>query len=489
MPFLVEDQGRKNQPQILFARLTNPLRYSSCVLAGVRSGWNQTNPSRLRRVPALAAAIVALQIAVGWLLSNDTKAAIAAAVVIPAMAMLIIRPQWLWLIAFPANYLYWRVGPSRVDLSLADVAVVLAMIAALPSVPWRSPMLQRIERLYAVYLGLMSVAFVAVPNKETLVSLMQRSSMFLGAVLIGAAVGSRGKAPAALTALLAGSSVVAIEAIRRSVQLDFDPAYPFGIQKNAAGAILGMSIIVSFAALNVFPRTKANRVAIGFCQLLLIGGLLATGARGAAVALLATLLVAVVRNEPGARRPITIAALACVAVVAVATVRSVDEEKANDRFASGTSRAVTYEAAIKLWQEERLTGIGIKYWRNPAFADKSGFGEPHNVLISSLTETGVVGLAGFLVLMGGTLLTVVRPRTALYRTAFLLIVYRLVESQFGIFWVAVGGSLPWLVLGAAIGAAHADADRKRLVTGSETGSTKVLRRRIYQPPVRPTATR
>ena len=122
------------------ARRGKPIRYSTCVLVGVRSRWNQSRTLLVGRGGAsLAAAIVALQIAVGWLLSNDMDAAIAAAVVIPAFAVLIIRPHWLWLIAFPANYLYWRVGPSRVDLSLADVTVVLATVAALPSVPWRSP--------------------------------------------------------------------------------------------------------------------------------------------------------------------------------------------------------------------------------------------------------------------------------------------------------------------------------------------------------------
>ncbi len=482
-------RGRKNQPRLLPARVTDPLRYSSGVLAGALSGWNRTNQWRIRRAGTLAAAIVALQVTVGWLLSNDMNAAIAASVLIPAVAVLVIRPQWLWITAFPANFLYWRVGPTRIDLSLADVTLVLAAIAALPSVPWRSPMLHRIERLYAAYLGIMSIAFFAVPERETLISLMQRSSIFLGAVLIGAAVGNRGKAKAALAALLLGSSAVAIEAVRRSVQSDFEPAYPFGIQKNAAGAIIGMSIIVSLAAFTIFRRTATNRVAIGLCQLLLICGLLATGARGAAVALLATLLVAVLRNEPGARRPIAIAVLGCVTVVAMATIRSVDSEKTNDRFSSGNSRLITYEAAIKLWQQEKLTGIGIKYWRNPAYADNTGFGEPHNVFVSSLTETGVVGLVAILLLMGGTLLIAMRPRTPLHRMAFLLIVYRLVESQFGILWVAVGGSLPWLVLGAAIGAAYADTDRQRLAAESETVSTNVLRPRIYRPRTLPTAAR
>ncbi len=430
------------------------------MLAGVRARWNPPEAPQLSsRAFGLAACVIALQVLVGWLLSSDATVALAIALLVPALALLLIRPQWFWILAFPANFLAKRVGPVGVDLSLADVAVLVAVLAALPSVPWHSRLLQQMQRLYAVYLSILLIVFAAAPDKETLISLAQRSSMFLGAILIGSALGHRGCLRPALVALLTASTIVSVEAMRRSIEIDFKPAYPFGLQKNAAGAMLGMSIVISFAALSVFRRTTVNAALLRICQMVLVGGLLATGARGAAIALAATLIVAVLRNEPGARRPATMAALVLVGLVAFSTVKSVDSEKTNNQFSSANSRIVTYNAAIKLWKRDPAVGVGIKYWRNPEFGNVVGFGEPHNVLVATLAETGLVGFAAFVILIFGTCVVALRRNSPLFRTAFLLIVFRLVDAQFGIFWVAVGGSLAWLFLGAAIGVEQAQADR------------------------------
>ena len=400
----------------------------------------------------IGGAIVASQIAVGWLLTNHVTAAIALAAILPGLALLVARPHWFWVLAFPANFLAVRVGPTGVDPSTADVVVLFAVLAALPSVPWHSKLLQRMQRLYAAYFALLMIVFVAFPNRETFVSLMQRSSMFLGAIFIGSAIGYQNRIRHALVALLATSCVVAIEAMRRSVISNFEAAYPFSLNKNATGAMLGMSIVLSFAAFSVFEKTMTTRVVVGISQIVLVGGLLATGARGAALALFGTLVVAVLRNEPGSRRPITVAALACVALVAYSTIKSVDNEKKNDQYSSANSRVVTYNAAIKLWERDPLIGVGIKYWRNPELASAVGFGEPHNVFVATLAETGLVGLGAFVLLMGGTFVTVFRRRSPLFRTTLLVMVFRFFDAQFGIFWVAVGGSLAWLMLGGAIGA-------------------------------------
>jgi O-antigen ligase len=438
------------------------------VLAGVPARGNSPAPPRLQPAVALAVAVLIMQVSVAWLLSNHVAMAVGTAALIPGLALLLVRPHWLWAFAFPANFLAMRVGPTGLDLSLADVGLLVAVVAAMPSVPWRSRVVQRMQRLFVVYLAIMLIVYAAVPNKETLVSLAQRSSMFVGAILVGAAIGAHRRTREALIALLAAAMAVAVDAIRRSVTTNYAPAYPFSIHKNNAGAMLGMSIVVSFAAFSVFRRTRLARVLVGGCQIILAGGLLATGARGAAFALLAALVVAVARNEPGARRPITLAVLACVGLVAYATVKSVDRENQTNQYSSANSRVVTYNAALKLWERDPLVGVGIKYWRNPAYANEIGFGEPHNVIVATLAETGVVGLVAFTVLMAGTFLTAFRRRSPMFRIATLVMVFYVVNGQFGIFWVAVGGSLAWLVLGMAIGHEFADSERPQAASHGDS---------------------
>ena len=69
-----------------------------------------------------------------------------------------------------------------------------------------------------------------------------------------------------------------------------------------------------------------------------------------------------------------------------------------------------------------------------------------------LSTAGLVGLAGFLVLMVGSLVVLWRmdPRYGL--VAFVVILSRLVQGQLDLFWVAVQTSIPFLIVGICLGA-------------------------------------
>ena len=75
---------------------------------------------------------------------------------------------------------------------------------------------------------------------------------------------------------------------------------------------------------------------------------------------------------------------------------------------------------------------------------------------SNSSTAGVVGLVGFVVLMAGALVVLWRIDPAYGVVAVAVLVNRLVQGQLDLFWVAVQTSLPFLVVGIALGALARD---------------------------------
>jgi O-antigen ligase len=400
----------------------------------------------LTRLP-LALVVVAGQLAVGVAIGTGSRLGVLAAVGAAAAVVALRWPQAVLLAALPANLAYWRVGGSGIDLSLADAVITAGAIAALPHVPWRSAVLHRVQRLYAVYAALLAIAVAVHPTRTALISFSQRAVMVLGAVAIGAAIGARGHARAAARVLYAVACGIAVAAVIDCLQRDLQPAYPFGMHKNLVGAFLSLTLVLSFAAPRVAGLAPGLRWA---AQAVMIAGLGAAQARGATLSVVAALAVAAIRSPRLLRSPLVIGAVIGATALSWVAFQRIDEDRSN-RFGSVNSRVATYEAAIDLWHEQPLVGVGIKYWRDPELADRVGFGEPHSVFISALGETGVVGLAALITLLAGSGVIAWRRRSPWWSAFVLLLTARMVDAQLGIFWVANSGSFIWVVLGIAIG--------------------------------------
>ena len=69
-----------------------------------------------------------------------------------------------------------------------------------------------------------------------------------------------------------------------------------------------------------------------------------------------------------------------------------------------------------------------------------------------LASAGVVGLIGFLVMWIGVLVVLWRVDPRFGTLAVAILLCRLVQSQFDLFWVAVQVSVPFVVAGICLGA-------------------------------------
>ena len=198
---------------------------------------------------ALLVSVVALPVLVGQallgsLLEDDPTRAWLLALMFLLVVVLLTRPGAILVMALPATYLYFRVGPASTEISLADVALGVALLAALPFVPWRSRTMLSMLRVLGVYLLILAIPVAAVFSQRAVVEWGHRAFLVAASVLVGAAIAATAHTALALRAYVAASIVVAVGAIYDALSHwtaanGPAPAYPFGIQKNSRGIPTG----------------------------------------------------------------------------------------------------------------------------------------------------------------------------------------------------------------------------------------------------------
>ncbi len=120
-----------------------------------------------------------------------------------------------------------------------------------------------------------------------------------------------------------------------------------------------------------------------------------------------------------------------------------------NEFNSFFQRVDWFKESIRIWKTDPLFGVGLRWWYTDRFPDKF---QPPNAILEMLSTAGLFGLAGYVLLMGGTLRPAGgwTPSTACWRS--MVILSRLVQGQLDLFWVAVQTSIPFLIVGICLGA-------------------------------------
>jgi O-antigen ligase len=407
-----------------------------------RSSW--------RRIAVLP--VAAAQLVVATVAASSPAAAV---MLVGGLAMAVIAllaPLIVLVAAFPSAFAYWRVGPASIDMSVTDALTMLGALAALPYVPWRSPALRRVLVATLAYSALLAVTVVAHPTTRAIVEVAHRASMVVGAVLIGAAVARLGHVRLALRAFLGAAAIVSVASLAYTLTHGLAPAYPFGIQKNAAGEIIVMGLVILLVASH---RVGLRSLPLAVLSVTLVVGLAASQSRGAALALIAVFALFLVRSRHrgSTSRLVRLAPLLLVASIGLLAITAItyhdrDLNPQTEKFNALNSRIDTYDYAIHHeWAPNLLDGGGLKWF----FAPDSPVGPPHDIVVGELSETGLIGLVGLVVLLV-VLLNVMRRSTSdLGEAGFLVLVARILESLVGIFWTAGPGTLPFLILGLVIG--------------------------------------
>jgi O-antigen ligase len=153
--------------------------------------------------------------------------------------------------------------------------------------------------------------------------------------------------------------------------------------------------------------------------------------------------------------------------ISVFTVISIRNElRILSPYSSTSQRLQTEKATQRLWIEHPFTGVGLRFFKTPAYA---GYQSPTNVFNEVLAEAGVFGLLGFVVFVFGSLRGLGRRSGDLASAALCVVSARFVHGLFDIYWTGGTTGLVWIIAGMGLVSApspDASADLARGATGS-----------------------
>jgi len=407
---------------------------------------------------ALALGAVLLLLVVGRLAVTTPEAAVVISAAVLVMGVTAVQPGLIPLAVLPLLLVVVRVGGAGVDLSLSDFALAAAALPALLLArrPF-SPGLRAVLWASAVYQFATLATVVNNPYAANAIEWAHTWMLVSGSLLVGWAVGANGRGRTG-TRLIVGtiailSVITVVEGLVQFAQGDFQPVYPtfpYPMHKNFAGTVCGFGAVMVYARPYWVGLSKRSSYLL---MTLMFVAVLFTQSRQAVLGVVAGVFVLVLRSE-GERRRSKLLLLLFGPFVIFVTNLVQDQLQSDNRFNSVLQRLSWFQDSMTVWQTDPWLGVGLRWWYTDRFAFQF---QPPNAEIEVLTSAGVLGLVAFLALMVVALRVAWRLDPAYGSLAVAVLVSRLVQGQFDIFWAAVQGSLPFVVLGICLGAKwHAD---------------------------------
>lgn len=413
--------------------------------------------------------VVILALAVGRTLPTQPMLGITAALVVLALGVTAAEPAAVPLITMPVLVVVARISVGGIGLSVSDAALLGATLAAVVFAPRPfSPPLRTLLWLSVLYQVATLFTVFANPFTENVVEWFHAWMLVAGALLAGWAVGRSGYARLGLSllvgAILALALVTIVQGAMQYAAGNFGPVYPswpYGMHKNFAGTVLGFGAAIVYANPGWIDWARRWSLAAFWTM---SAGLLLTQSRQAIIGLGVALVVIALRSGRGAagsgtapamasngerrRRRSRLILLAVVPALVLVGTLVKDQVEEGNQFNSVFQRIRWFEETLEFWAESPWVGHGLRFWT----AGRGLNFQPPNAELEMLASAGVLGLVGFVLLMGGALVVLWRVDPAYGTLAAALLLSRLVQSQLDLFWVAVQTSIPFVVAGVCLGA-------------------------------------
>lgn len=399
----------------------------------------------------LLAVLVAL--GVGSVVPDRPMIAAAAVAMVLALGVTVADPAAIPLLTMPLLLVVTRIGGGGLDLSVSDAVLAVSTVVALVFAPRPfSPALRNLLWLSALYQFATLFTVVANPYLANVVEWVHAWMLVAGALVVGWTVGRSGHARAGLTLIMLTSLALAlITIVEGAVQYssgDFGAVYvswPYGMHKNFVGTVLGFAAVIAYT--RPFWLGWSGRWAVAAFWILTVGVIL-TQSRQAIVGLCLALLVIVLRGDPIRKRSKAILLVVIPGLVLIATLVR-DQLESGSEFNSSAQRLTWFQDTIEAWRQAPWFGYGLRFWSR----DDAPFGfQPPNAEMEMLASAGIIGLVGFLVLIGGVLVVLWHLDPTYGTLAVAVILSRLVQGQFDLFWSAVQVSVPFVIAGICLGA-------------------------------------
>jgi hypothetical protein len=436
-------------------------------------------------LPLLGVLAGLLAVTVGYLAVTRPAAALGVAAFVLVAGVSARQPAALPLLAMPFLVVVVRAGSGGIDMTVSDLALGLAFWPAVLLAPRPfSPELRKLLWLNVVYQAATLLTVVANPFRANTVEWFHAWLLVSGGLVLGWAVGRSGYGRQGITLFLLACGVLAAGTVAQGVLQwasgDFSavyPEWPWPMHKNFIGTLLGVSAVVAFCrpAWLGWPRPAMRAVfwlsAVGIAM---------AQSRQALVALAVVLVVVSLRTHPGRRRSWVVAMGMAPVLLVVGTLVLQDLESGN-LHNSVFQRLTWFEDSVAAWLTQPWLGHGLRFWYGPDAV--VGF-QPPQMFLESLVSTGVIGTLAFGVMIIGSLVVLWRVEPTYGTLAFAMLLTRLVQGQFDLFWVSISVSVPFVVVGVCLGVkdlAESEATRHRVTSGRGEAATGRAPARVGAP--------
>lgn len=398
-------------------------------------------------------ASVLLLVWAGRTATTRPELAVIVAIVILVLGLTLVEPATVPLLSLPLMLVVSRVGLGGVDLSVSDFVLGIAMWPALflARRPY-TPQLRALLWLAGIYQLATVFTVLNNPYAANIVEWFHAGVLVIGGLLVGWIVGRHGYARLGLRLLLGLITVLAVVTIvQGALQFAsgiFAPVYvtwPYDMHKNFVGTVCGIGAGIAYAR-PAWVEWRRWWLILAF--FLNAAAVLLTQSRQALIGLIAAIVVLVLRGRGEHKRSKVVLLLAAPALVFVTRLVQ-DQVESGNQFNSVFQRLSWFQDSFDVWITDPWFGVGLRWWYTDRFPVQF---QPPNAEVEVLTSAGVLGLAAFLVLMVGAVVVLWRLDPVYGTLALSVLVNRLVQAQFDLYWVAVQASLPFVVIGIALGA-------------------------------------
>jgi hypothetical protein len=386
-------------------------------------------------------------------------AAVAAGVVLTGLTVR--RPVVCAVIALLAVFASWRlsgaalVSGSEPGVSYSDAFLAAATVLSVPALLGTKE-LRRLRLAgwgIAIYLACLLPTVFLNSSERGYLEWLHRLDLLGGSLLVGAWIVREGKIRLALRCLAFIACIVAAATVFSAVRHGWSNSAPFGLNKNFVGSQLAAVLIVVLIAREHLALPAAWWAAV-VC--ITGAGLIASHSRGGALAASVGLFLAFVlvgRLHKRAVKALAILVAAGLALFVYTSVRAQLDGSAAEVSTSSIGIRFNVERATRnVWHTSPIYGVGLKYYNTGKYGPLAV--AANNVVDNELAESGVIGLAGFIVLQGAVLGASLRRgrRDQLAAAGFGVVAGLLAHGQVDIYWTAGSVTLPFILMG--MGLAH-----------------------------------
>ena len=413
-------------------------------------------PWSRRRLPVEQGTVIAVLavtgVAMGILSATLGDVAFLIALAVVCVALALVDPPLVAVVALPATVLQARVGGL---LSVADLVLALAAVVTLVMIrPTGLRTMQSLLWAGTFYLACSLPSVILNPFSSNVIEWFHEVALVLGSLVVGFAIGRTGRAGLTARLYVLACLVIAVWAsvvgLLYVAQGDGQPVFLPDLNKNTIGAMLGFAIVLVYARptwLRLPPWMMWGSI------LLCSAGIIAAQSRQAMVGAIAGIFIVSLRRRPETGRSPKIVWFAAAPVLFVVLTMVSDQLDSGNEFNSSYQRLSWYADTIQIWLTSPAFGVGQRWWYTGQFGEAF---QPPNAELEVLSTYGVVGVVGFLVMFVVAAWAMWRINPVYGTVGAAIIVTRFVQAQFDLYWVAGQASLLWIIAGICYGTLERD---------------------------------